>query len=58
MDYFALFTAKAWRKNDIETIKYGRETLVNQGHLQERLDITKISDRTQYYSNEFPKNQV
>ena len=53
MDSFALFTANAWRKNDVEVIEYGGKIWINQGHLQEKLDIANIADRTQYYSDEF-----
>ena len=31
---------------------------MNQGHLQEKLDLSNISDRTQYYSDEFEKNEM
>ena len=55
MDSFALFTANAWRKNDVEVIKYGGKILTNQGHLQEKLGIANIADRTLYYSDEFKK---
>ena len=40
------FTVNAWRKN-------GAEKWINQGHLQEKRDLSNISDRTQYYSDEF-----
>ena len=30
MDSFALFTAKAWRKNEIEVIENGGEIWINQ----------------------------
>ena len=53
MDSFALFTANAQRKNDVEVIEYGGKIWINQGHLQEKLDIANIADRTQYYSDEF-----
>ena len=55
MDSFTLFTANAWRKNDVEVIEYGGKIRINQGHLQEKLGIANIADRTQYYSNEFKK---
>ena len=57
-DSFALFTAHAWRKNVVEVIEYGGEIWMNQGHLQEKLDLSNISDRTQYYSDEFEKNEM
>ena len=53
LDSFALFTAKAWKKNDVEAIECSAEIWINQGHLQEKLDLPNISDRIQYYSNEF-----
>ena len=53
MDSFALFTANAWRKNDVEVIEYGGKIWINQGHLQEKLGIANIADRTQYYSDKF-----
>ena len=55
MDSFALFTANVWRKSDVETIEYSGKIWINQGHLQEKLDIANISDRSQYYSDEFKK---
>ena len=57
MDSFALFTANAWRKNDVEVIEYGGKIRINQGHLQEKLGIANIADRTQYYSHEFKKRR-
>ena len=53
MNTFALFTAKAWKKNGVEAIEYGGERWINQGHYQENLDIANIADRTQYYSSKF-----
>ena len=55
MDSFALFTANAWRKNGFEVIEYGSKIWINQGHLQEKLGIANISDKIQYYSDEFKK---
>ena len=55
MNKFALFTAQVQRKNGVDAIKYSSEAWVNQGHLQEKLDLSNISDRTQYYSDEFEK---
>ena len=52
-DPFALFTAEAWRKNDVELIENGGKIWINKGHLQEKLGIAKIADRTQYYSHKF-----
>ena len=53
MNTFTLFTAKAWTKNGVEVIEYGGEIWINQGHLQKKLDIANIADRTQYYSSKF-----
>ena len=55
MNIFALFTAEAWRKNGVEATECSGEKWINQKHLQEKLDIVNISDRTQYYSLEFKK---
>ena len=53
MNAFALFTAKAWRKNVADAIEYSGQMWINQGHLEEKLDVTNISDRIQYCSDEF-----
>ena len=53
MDSFASFTANTWRNNGAEVIEYGGEIWINQGHLQEKLNLSNISDRTQYYSDKF-----
>ena len=37
MNTFALFTAKAWKKNDVKVIEYGSEIWINQKHLQKNL---------------------
>ena len=55
MNAFALFTVKACRRNGVEAIEYGDEIWINQEHLQEKPDLSNISDRTQYYSDEFKK---
>ena len=39
-------------KNNVIVIEYGGEIWKNQGHLQEKLDIANIADRTQYYFSE------
>ena len=39
-------------KNGVEAIEYADKIWINQGYLQEKLDIANISDRTQYYSDE------
>ena len=46
MGSFALFTVNPWRKNNVEVIEYGGKIWINQGHLQEKLDIANIADRT------------
>ena len=53
MNVLTLFTAKAWEKNGVEAIEYRGKIWINQGHLQEKLDIANIADRTQYYSDKF-----
>ena len=58
MDPLALFTAKAWRKNGVEAIEYGGEIWINQWHLEEKLDVSNIFDWTQYYSEQFKKNDM
>ena len=52
------FTVNAWRKNGVEVREYGAEKWINQGHLQEKRNLSNISDRTQYYSDEFKKNEI
>ena len=52
---FALFTANSWRKNDVEVIEYSGKISTNQGHLQEKLGIANIANRTQHYSDKFKK---
>ena len=42
-------------KNGVEVIKYGDKIWINQWHLQKKLDITNIADRTQYYSSKCKK---
>ena len=51
MNIFALFSEEAWGKNDVEVIEHGSEIWINQKHLEKKLDIENISDRTQYYSS-------
>ena len=53
MDSFASFTANTWRNNGAEVIEYGGEIWISQGHLQEKLNLSNFSDRTQYYSDKF-----
>ena len=33
-------------KNDVEVIEYGGEIWINQKHLEKKLDIANIADRT------------
>ena len=42
-------------KNGVEVIEYSGEIWINQGHLQKKLDIANIADRTQHYSSKFKK---
>ena len=42
-------------KNDVEIIEYGSKIRINQKHLEKKLDIADIADRTHYYSSEFKK---
>ena len=53
MASFVLFTVNAWRENGVEIIEYSDEIWINQEHLQEKLYLSKIYDRTQYYSDKF-----
>ena len=55
MDTIALLTAKAWIKNGVEAIEYGGEIRINQGHLQEKLGLSNIYDKTQYYPDKCKK---
>ena len=52
MNIFALFTTEEWRKNCVEAKEYAGEICLNQKHLQEKIDIANISEKTQYYSSE------
>ena len=54
-DSFALFTAEAWKKNDVKVIEYGGEIQINQKNFEENLYIANIAARTQYYSSKFEK---
>ena len=55
MNTFALLTAEAWRKDDVEAMENAGEIWINQTHLQEKLHLANIADKTQYYSSEFKK---
>ena len=37
MGTFALFTTKAWKKDDVEVTEYGNEIWINQRHLEKNL---------------------
>ena len=50
-----LYSLQKHGKNDVEVIEYGSEIWINQKHLEKKLDIANIADRTQYYSSEFKK---
>ena len=52
MNIFALLTAEAWKKSDVELMEYGGEMWTNQKHLQKKLDISNVADRTQYSISE------
>ena len=58
MDTFALFTAKAWIKNGVEAIEYAGEIWRNQVDLQEKLGLSNIYDKTQYYPDKCKKNEM
>ena len=49
MDWFEVVVG------NVEVIKYGGKTWINQRHLQGKLGIPNIADITQYYSDEFKK---
>ena len=42
-------------KNDGELIEYDGEILINQKHLEIKIDMANVADRTQCYSSEFKK---
>ena len=50
-----LYSQQKHGKNDVEVIEYGGEIWINQKHLEKKLDIANIADRTKYYSSEFKK---
>ena len=54
MNTFALFTAEAWKRNDIEVIEYGGEIWINQNTLK-KPDIANIADRTLYFLQDLKK---
>ena len=51
MNTSALFTAEAWKKNDVEVIEYGSEIWINKKRLEKKFDIANIAYITQYYSS-------
>ena len=54
MNSFALFSAEAWGKNDVEAVEYSGEIWTNSKHYEKNL-ILQIADRTQYYSSGFKR---
>ena len=46
---------KSMKKSGVKAMEHGSEIWINQGHLQKHLNLENISDRTQYYSDEFKK---
>ena len=36
MNTFALFTAGAWKKNDVQVVEYGGEIWINQKRLKKK----------------------
>ena len=46
MNSFALFSAEAWGKNDVEAVEYSGEIWTNSKHYEKNL-ILQIADRTQ-----------
>ena len=42
MDTFALSTAEAWKKNDVEVIEYGGKIWINQKYLEKKNLILQI----------------
>ena len=55
---FALFTAKAWRKNGVEAIDCSGKIWLNQGYLQEKLDIRNISEELSIILMNLKKNEM
>ena len=39
-------------------LQNGGKIWINQEHLQEKLNIANIADGTQYYSDEFKRNEM
>ena len=50
-----LYSLQKHGKNDVEVTEYGGEIWINQKHLEKKLGIAKIADRTHYYSSKFKK---
>ena len=46
---------KHGKTNDVEVIEYGGKIWINQKHLEKKLSIANIADRSHYYSSEFKK---
>ena len=55
MNAFTPFTVKARKKKDFEVVEYCGKIWMNQEHLEEKLDIANITDRTQNHSSKFKK---
>ena len=52
-----LYSLQCMEKSNVEVIEYGGKVWINQGHVQEKLGIANIADRTQYYSDKCGKYQ-
>ena len=46
MNTFALFTAEEWKKMMLKLQNMDGEIWINQKHLEKKLDIANIADRT------------
>ena len=49
---------KSIEKNADEVTEYGGKIWINQGHLQKKLDIANIAERTQCYSFKISKSEM
>ena len=54
-EYICSIHCRSMEKKDVGIIEYGSEIWINQKHLEKKLDIANIADKTQYYSSEFKK---
>ena len=57
-EYICSIYCRSMGKNDVEVIAEGSGIWINQKHLEKKLDIANIADRTHYYSSEFKKNEM